>query len=317
MNRSIPTPDDAYQLFSEWLTAIGAKEPKPLSKTAFLGSGLTYDAYSALCDLGPPYESEPTRIVIRIPNPDAESNQPDRAWIEHNILLTLSAYTPLPYHVPLPLGILDSDFGPVVFQSFLTGREIDLRWTRSHVHSPWEVVAEVAAATHRIPLTPFHPFLTGHQTRLEHALCEIKVFDRLPIPYMREAKQWCLDHLPEPSPCSLLHGDLLGQNVLVDMKGEVSVIDWNESFLGDPSFELAIVTRGEKRPFNRGGAVDAFLSHYNRYSGDSLTRQHLYLYELILSASWYLHDALEDPTTEEAEESLRFFRHILRRATSS
>ena len=64
-------------------------------------------------------------------------------------------------------------------------------------------------------------------------------------------------HLPPATPSALLHGDLLGQNILFSLDGEpLGLIDWEQTELGDPAYDLAIVTRGVKRPFKVSGGLD-------------------------------------------------------------
>ncbi|WP_437650448.1 phosphotransferase [Sorangium sp. So ce362] len=43
---------------------------------------------------------------------------------------------------------------------------------------------------------------------------------------LREAERWALDHLPEEAPATLIHGDLLGQNILLHWEQPFAVIDW-------------------------------------------------------------------------------------------
>ena len=48
----------------------------------------------------------------------------------------------------------------------------------------------------------------------------------------------------------LLHGDLLPLNLLWGREtDELGVVDWESARIGDPAYDLAIVTRGHAKPF--------------------------------------------------------------------
>ncbi len=63
----------------------------------------------------------------------------------------------------------------------------------------------------------------------------------------------------QPSIRPLLHGDLLGQNILLAADGPHHVIDWEHVKHGDPAYDLAIVTRGVKQPFQIANGLDRLL----------------------------------------------------------
>ena len=62
-------------------------------------------------------------------------------------------------------------------------------------------------------------------------------------------------NLPEDGSSTVLHGDLLPQNLLLAIEDdsvgdpEIAVIDWECAQIGDAAYDLAIVTRGVRRPF--------------------------------------------------------------------
>jgi aminoglycoside phosphotransferase (APT) family kinase protein len=58
-----------------------------------------------------------------------------------------------------------------------------------------------------------------------HARTAIAVVDESDSPVMRDARQWALEHLPPAQPSVLLHGDLLGQNILLAPGIPPTVID--------------------------------------------------------------------------------------------
>ncbi|HBL25201.1 MAG TPA: hypothetical protein DD490_00010, partial [Acidobacteria bacterium] len=85
----------------------------------------------------------------------------------------------------------------------------------------------------------------------------------------------------------LLHGDLLGQNILLDLQGAApGLIDWEYARLGDPAYDLAIVTRGARRPFQIENGFGRLLEAYSG-QGREIRKEHVHLHELCLLAGWY------------------------------
>ena len=113
-------------------------------------------------------------------------------------------------------------------------------------------------------------------------------------------------HLPPPEPSLLVHGDLLGQNILVDPDGSPSVIDWEYAQRGDPAHDLAIVTRGVRRPFQVERGLEKLLEAYHRHGGTGVTIEQVRLHELCLVAGWY-RDALVGRGLHGPEEELRAY----------
>lgn len=310
--RKHPTWSDARDVLVEWLTAIDAPVTEPSGRVRFLGDGLTYDAFVAECLVPRGEAFEETSVVVRIPNEDAEDDQPERAAIEQRLLRKVRRQG-FPFAVPRPLGSIRIESGVAVIQELLPGMPVDLRWTKSEVERPWSLIAEVAAAVHRLPADPFDDIIGGSETRREHARFEMRILDELDIPEFVMAREWAERYLPPDSPARVLHGDLLGQNILVPKKGLTGVIDWTEAFFGDPAFDIAIVTRGVKKPFQKGGGLRLLLETYNELAPDFVSTAEVQIHEICLAAAWYV-DAWEtEPEAAYTEEQLRFMRALLRR----
>jgi aminoglycoside phosphotransferase (APT) family kinase protein len=58
-------------------------------------------------------------------------------------------------------------------------------------------------------------------------------------PIIALALRWCEDHLPEPAPLALVHGDFRMGNLMVDADGLAAVLDWELAHLGDAHEDLA------------------------------------------------------------------------------
>lgn len=136
------------------------------------------------------------------------------------------------------------------------------------------------------------------------------------IPETRDARAWALENLPPNEPACLLHGDLLGQNLILSLDDEpLGIIDWSEARIGDPAYDLAIVTRGTRQPFKVSDGLQRLLDTYNAQSRYTVTAKQVHLHELYLLAGFYVQDVhtygLGSPAAEQA--SARFVG-LLRRA---
>ena len=144
----------------------------------------------------------------------------------------------------------------------------------------------------------------------------MRVFDDLEGTETETAREWTVQHLPEDRAAVLVHGDLLGQNILVFPDEAPAVIDWEFCRLGDPAFDLAIVTRGVRRPFQMARGLDRLLDAYAAAGGVPINRAEVHLYELCMVAKWYL-EALRGEGSGPPDQALARLRGVLRRAEES
>jgi len=101
------------------------------------------------------------------------------------------------------------------------------------------------------------------------------------------ARAWIEAHLTQ-RPATVLHGDLLPQNLLWDFMGSgtISVIDWECARIGDPAYDLAIVTRGAQQPLKESGGFARLLTAYNEATSTSLPASAVRIHELLLHLRW-------------------------------
>ncbi|XXT25276.1 aminoglycoside phosphotransferase family protein [Sorangium sp. So ce429] len=159
------------------------------------------------------------------------------------------------------------------------------------------------------------PGLGGHATRRARALSEISVLHG--VSELREAEQWALAHLPQEEPSTLVHGDLLGQNILLHWEKPFAVIDWEYATRGDPAYDMAIVTRGARRPFQIDHGLTRLLDAYAAQGRPRIEASAVHLYELCLAGRWY-RNALEGKGGgEPPDQSLRHVENVLRRARAA
>jgi aminoglycoside phosphotransferase (APT) family kinase protein len=147
---------------------------------------------------------------------------------------------------------------------------------------------------HDLDPEPLRTTLSGYETRREHALAFARVLEGVPGPDGEAVRGWVREHLPPTQPSRLLHGDLLGQNLLLSLEDEpVGVVDWGAAFLGDPAYDLAVVTQGVRRPFQVPSGLQRLLEAYHRAGGHPVSLADVYLHELCLRAKLFL-DAARD-----------------------
>jgi hypothetical protein len=198
-------------------------------------------------------------------------------------------------------------------RSFERGVELDLRAGRQGRVVPWQKVGAIAAAIHRIGPAALPGLRPRYATRRDHAEAAIEELGEMTEPEGREAHAWATEHLPPASPSTLVHGDLLGQNILVGFDERDAVIDWEYAQFGDPAYDLAIVTRGVRRPFQIEKGMERLLDAYANAGGAEVTRAHIHLHELAMVGGWY-QDALEGRSRHAPPHYLQLLRGLLGRA---
>jgi aminoglycoside phosphotransferase (APT) family kinase protein len=229
----------------------------------------------------------------------------------------------LPFRVPRIVGVLPQGGEPALVERFVEGFPLDLRSGRQDRVKPWEIVGRLAAGVHALPCDVFGATLDGYTTRREHAEACLSTFSGLDEPSVAQAYRWARSHLPPPDPSSFLHGDLLGQNILLGCEEPLgpaitlTLIDWEFASRGDPAHDLAIVTRGTRRPFQIDRGLERLLESYAQAGGSAMTITELRFHELCLAVGWY-RDALGGKfETVPPEHYLNQVRAVLRRIQES
>jgi len=218
-----------------------------VGRVHFLGDGLFRRAFRATVKIEPDPDERSAAYVVLLPrwNVDADF---DRRVRREARLLTRLGEKELPFRIPRIAGVVSERGHPVLVESIVPGLELDLRADRQGLEKPWEVVGELAAAVHELD-----PALVevGHATRRAHAQAKLSSFEGLEDTLVLDAQAWAHDHLPPATESVFLHGDLLGQNIMLHPEEPFGIIDWEFATRGDPAEELAIVTRGVRRPFQK------------------------------------------------------------------
>lgn len=277
-----------------------------------IGRGLSRHVFAAHVDVLSDAGRSGSYVVL-LPMRGAGPALDERARREALVLQRLGGLG-LPFRVPEAVGVVPDGGRLALVRRFLEGIPLDLRTGRVAGIHPWEEVGRLAAGVHAMDSTGWADLLPGYPTRRAHGEAALAVFDGLEGPEADEALAWAREHLPPEAPSVCLHGDLLGQNILLMPGREPAVIDWEFARIGDPAYDLAIVTRGVRRPFQVEGGLARLLEAYERAGGAAVESRHVHFQELCLAAGWLRQALREAPGSGLPEERRAFLRGILRRA---
>jgi aminoglycoside phosphotransferase (APT) family kinase protein len=281
---------------------------RDIGRVVKIGDGLSREIFAAEVELA---TGACDSYVVALPRRNALPDLSERTTRELRLLARLRTYS-FPFHLPATVGAFPDGKHLALVRRFTPGVMLDLRAGRQGAVRPWDVVAGIAAAIHRVPGEAVADLLPGASTYEMHARTAIAVVDESDAPEMREARQWALDHLPPAHPSVLLHGDLLGQNIVLAPGTLPTVIDWEYACCGDPAYEFAIVTRGVKRPFQTADGLARLLDAYQRHGGREVKAEHVHIHELAMIARWY-RTALDEGGPVAAAQELDRMRGLLRR----
>jgi aminoglycoside phosphotransferase (APT) family kinase protein len=281
---------------------------REIGRVTKIGDGLSREVYGASVEHADGTEQA---YAVLLPTRDADAELEQRTLRELRLLTTL-ARRPFPFRVPAIVGGLREGRHTVLVRHFVPGVPLDLRAGRQPSVRPWEIVGEIAAAIHAVSASEIDDVTAGFATRREHALEELAVLDGLELAEMQLALAWARDHLPPDEPATLVHGDLLGQNILLSFDGPHHVIDWEYALRGDPAYDLAIITRGAKRPFQIAGGLARLLEAYEAHGGRRITPDEVRIHEICLIANAY-RDALASRSGQTPEFERDRMRSLVRR----
>ena len=282
-----------------------------------LGDGLNRWAYSAWVELDPDPKNLTGGYICLLPKHDVLGDFDERTQREASLLDALAS-AGLPFRIPKVVAQVHLDGHLAVVETPVEGLPLDFKAPRPLHDAPWEIVSEVAAAIHAVRDPTVLALAGASVTRLQHAEQCLAVFEGLNKPLLREAHAWACEHLPPATPSVLLHGDLLGQNIMMPFEepdDPPGVIDWHCASRGDPAYDLAITTRGLRRPFKQAGGMARLLEAYAKAGGEPLKPAAVHLHELCLAANWYRQSLDPETRVHPPEEELKRLGGIFRRAT--
>jgi len=187
--------------------------------------------------------------------------------------------------------VVTDDAGATVglIETCMDGSPLSYFDSPAHSEFRLKTIAEVAARVHQLPKSEFAHLPTCMDSRA-HVCAQLEALPESMFaswPVAAVARDWIVAHLTS-APSRILHGDLLPQNLLCDVleAGVVSVVDWECARIGDPAYDLAIVTRGDRKPLKAPGAFHRLLAFYNEAAGASVSASSVHIHELLLHLRW-------------------------------
>jgi len=177
-----------------------------------------------------------------------------------------------------------------MIETTLPGCSLDAFQDRSTLRA----ISRAAASVHRISVEEFR-HLAGSADRAEHVKARLAELDRAlfaEFPSAEETRQWILGHLPSGDGACLLHGDLLPQNLLWDWEASsrdealIGIVDWEMACIGDPAYDLAIVSRGNRNVHGVKQGLKVLVEEYLAFGGRPISVTDVRVHELLLVLHW-------------------------------
>jgi aminoglycoside phosphotransferase (APT) family kinase protein len=293
-------------------------------KIQTLGEGLFHKNYA--------FEAGDQELVLRLEKVESGfRNRTEAAAAVRREVKTLQTLQSLefPFAVPELICLVTDDSGETVdlIESAVAGLPLNGFLHRFETESHLKTIAQVASAVHSLPKSKF-PHLESRSDSRTHVLEELNVLPGSlfqPFGEAALARQWIMRNLPASRASTFLHGDLLPQNLLLTIGDdpenvlggdpELAVVDRECAQIGDAAYDLAIVTRGVRRPFGLKNGLPRFVSLYNEEAEQKISPSEVVVHELLLHLLWLAESQTENrPGGHGPEHYADLLVSILRRA---
>ncbi len=279
--------------WSRALSAVRSVFPpeSDIERVKWIGDGLHRKAYTTRVD------GEPVVILLqRDEDPEVAQATRRQAQVLH-ILDRLN----LPFRTPRLLGLVEEALGPALIETGLAGLQLPMK-PLEQGPQPWTRIGTLAAQVHSISPSDFAHVVPHHKTWRAHVDAKIAALGEPRFPLLRDAIAWCqAQHTPE-APACFLHGDLLGQNIMLGLFDDApGLIDWAECSIGDPASDLAVVTRGGRKPFKTSEGLARLVEAYNEAGDVELSCEAVRVHEVLMQASWVTTAAARDRRAREQQ----------------
>jgi aminoglycoside phosphotransferase (APT) family kinase protein len=286
-----------------------------VGRSTRIGRGLSRLQSAAQVELDPDPADLSGTYVVGLPYSGSEFGFEARVAAEMPVVERLGKLD-LPFRIPRMIRHVRTSRGTATIREFVRGIELDLRAGRQASVQPWRVVGEIAAALHRVSTEGLHGLVPGSADRAEFASREVESLAMgRDHPDVARAIDWATSCQLPSGPTTVIHGDLLGQNILLDPGHRPTVIDWEYCRRGDPAYDLAIVTRGARRPFQVSGGLEKLLAAYRSAGGETISPVAVHFYEVCMTAGW-VRDAMRSRDQALVEHAAIPLQSLLRRITS-
>lgn len=302
----------------------GAERAQTAVESVFRARGCHDVKVVRATKLGDAYDRSAFRVILEgagdvtvcvavVPAPNAPDVE--EVLTREQRLLALLADRNLPFRVPAVYGVAADECGGLVLvRGHVSGVTLDQRmgWA---THPPCETTARLAAQVHGIDGRELEAVRDAHPSRRAFAQHCLAIFERPPrqgADILARAGEWARAHLPTDGEPVLLHGDLMPQNILVDPRRQAppALIDWEYACIADPAYELAVATRGVRRPFGIDRGLEKLVTCYRENGGADVRPADVHFYEAGLLARWVL-----DADDSMLDVSLSQLRAFLRRVS--
>jgi aminoglycoside phosphotransferase (APT) family kinase protein len=302
---------DAKDALSRTFRALSSPTTKVfVGRLTCLGRGLTRRQFAAAVELTPDRASLSDTYVVGLPL-EADAALEGRLAAEAAVLDLLARHA-VPFRVPRPVRA-PGPHQTATIRTFVPGVELDLRAGRQPGVRPWQVVGELAAAVHQVPLKSLYGRVPTFTSRKDFALHQVTSLNRgRHHPDVAHAIAWAASREPPNGVPTLIHGDLLGQNILLAPGHTPALVDWEHCAIGDPAYDLAVVTRGVKRPFQIDRGLERLLEAYGSNGGGHVAARDVHFYEVCLAAGWVC-DELASKDNAMIEHATQPLQSLLRR----
>lgn len=209
----------------------------------------------------------------------------------------------VPYHTPKVIcEVTDRQGARVGFiETALHGYSLKYMENGWNGRSRLSIAGETAARVHQLPVSDFAhlPTIADSEAHVRSALDELPAV-LFKNPVVSAAKEWILGAVTKRSSV-LLHGDLLPQNLRCDVQGgeAIGVLDWEYARIGDPAYDLAILTRGHRQPLKEENGFRKLLDAYAEAGGAPIAPSAVRIHELLMNMEW-LADSMDARTRRES-----------------
>ncbi|MBT7370520.1 MAG: phosphotransferase family protein, partial [Gammaproteobacteria bacterium] len=227
--------------------------------------------------------SGPRRLIARSDPPAGTAIIESDRTAEWHLLNYLKNNTSLPIPAPLYFDKTGRHLGaPTIVSEFVDGQSLTVVASVSELarrRELYRMVAKVAADVYNAPLSGIpselrHPGDWNAYMNEQIALwADTEKAGVGSDPFMRYVGAWLEANRPAPAPLTLVHGDFQSSNMLLDQQGELCLIDWELTHIGDPREDLgwfglvSIITP----PDVIGDNIEDFCSIYRELTGLSET----------------------------------------------
>jgi len=157
-----------------------------------------------------------------------------------------------------------------------------------------KLTSQVAANVHRLDVERFR-HLPRSDDPARHVRKRLDELDKAlfaEFSLANEVLEWIEKHFPSGYGACVLHGDLLPQNLLCDWSASdrdnslVGIVDWEMTQVGDPAYDLAIVSRGNRKVLGMKEGVRVLVEEYVDSGGGPISLTDVRVHELLLVLNW-------------------------------